>query len=95
MKLASEVSEALPLNLESPVVPFSSTEKTCPPLAHFVSSSDLGLVCFVVLPLPPMVSQPVVMGRKQYFGMKCCSILPTLHLCLALTLSEIVTLSEF
>lgn len=31
MKLASEVSEALPLSLESPVAPFSSSEKTCPP----------------------------------------------------------------
>lgn len=31
LKLASEVSEALPLNLESPVAPFSSSEKTCPP----------------------------------------------------------------
>lgn len=67
MKLASEVSEALPLNLESPVAPFSSSEKTCPPLAYFVSSSDLGLVCFVVLPLPPMVSQPVCDGEETVF----------------------------
>lgn len=92
MKLASEVSEALPLNLESPVAPFSSSEKTCVPRHILFPALRVGLFCSFA---SATYGEPVVMGRRQNFGMKCCSILPTLHLCLALTFCETVTLSAF
>lgn len=60
---------------------FQQWEDLSVPLASFVSSSDLGLVCFVVLPVPPMVSQPVVMGRQQYFGMKGSAAFCLLCIC--------------
>lgn len=45
MKFASEVSEALPLNLESPVAPFSSSEKTGVPWNILFPALRVGLFC--------------------------------------------------